>query len=80
MHTHERFIDLGGAVLQLPFFRMLQARTRNSALLLSGRIARIAQMRPIATNVARIVVCVSVTLMYCEKRLNRSRCHLRADS
>jgi len=38
----------------------------------------IHKMRPIATDVARSVVCVSVCVLG-KKRLNRPRCRLEAD-
>jgi len=41
----------------------------------------VQMMRPIATDAARSVVCVSVSgLVTVQKRLNRSRCRLMADS
>ena len=37
-------------------------------------------MRPIATEVARSAICVLASRWALQKRLNRSRCHLGADS
>ena len=49
-------------------------------LTILGRIACIAYMRPIATEVARSAICVLAHRWALQKRLNRSRCHLGADS
>jgi len=46
------------------------------------RMHSMHKMRPIAADVARVSVCVSVTRMYCaeKNRLNRPRCRLVAVS
>ena len=49
-------------------------------LTILGRIACIAYMRPIATEVARYAICVLAHRWALQKRLNRWRCHLGADS